>query len=89
MANHKSALKRIKQNEKRRVRNASVKTSVKSSIKKVREAITNTDATAAKSSLGEAVAKLDGAVTKGVLHRNNASRKVSRLTIAVNALESK
>ncbi len=89
MANHKSAIKRHKQNEKRRIRNASVKTSVKSSIKKVREAITNSDATEAKSSLATAVSKLDGAVTKGVLHRNNASRKVSRLTTAVNALESK
>lgn len=89
MANHKSAIKRHKQTEKRRVRNASVKTTVKSSIKKVREAITNSDAAEAKSSLVTAISRLDGAVSKGVLHKNNASRKVSRLTTAVNALESK
>jgi small subunit ribosomal protein S20 len=89
LANHKSAIKRHKQTEKRRVRNASVKTTVKSSIKKVREAITNSDAAEAKSSLVTAISRLDGAVSKGVLHKNNASRKVSRLTTAVNALESK
>lgn len=89
MANHKSAIKRHKQTEKRRVRNASVKTSIKSSIKKVREAITNSDAPEAKSSLATAISRLDGAVSKGVLHKNNASRKVSRLTTAVNALGSK
>ena len=86
MANHKSAIKRHKQTEKRRIRNASVKTSVKSSIKKVREAITNSDAAEAKSSLVAAVSKLDGAVTKGVLHRNTASRQVSRLSKRANSV---
>lgn len=89
MANHKSAIKRHKQNEKRRIRNASVKTTVKNSIKKVREAITDSNAAEAKSSLLTAISRLDGAVSKGVFHKNNASRKVSRLTTAVNALESK
>ncbi len=87
MANHKSALKRHRQSEKRRMRNASVKTNLKSAVKKVTESMAAADAEAAKKSLEKAVSLLDSAVTKGVLHRNNASRKVSRLTKAVNAVK--
>jgi small subunit ribosomal protein S20 len=89
LANHKSAIKRHRQSEKRRARNASVKTEIKTAIKKVREATETGDAGTATESLSKAVRLLDRAVTKGVLHRNNASRKISNLTTAVNTAASK
>ena len=89
MANHKSAIKRHKQSEKRRLRNAAVKTAIKSQVKKVRSALDSGDAGEADNQLKRAVTLLDRAVTKGVLHRNNASRRISRLTTAVNASKSK
>ena len=84
MANHASAIKRHKQSEKRRLRNATVKSSLKTSVKKVTEAVTAGKADEAKTNLLKAVSELDRAVTKGVLHRNNASRKISRLTKQLN-----
>lgn len=85
MANHKSAIKRLKQNEKRRERNTAVKTNIKSAVKKVRAAAKSGEADTAKKNLDAATRLLDKAVTKGVLHRNNASRKISRLSKLVNA----
>ena len=85
MANHKSALKRHRQSEKRRLRNASVKSSIKTQIKKVRAATAGGEAETAAEELKKAISLLDRAVTKGVLHRNNASRRISRLTVAANA----
>lgn len=84
MANHASAIKRHKQSEKRRLRNATVKSSLKTAVKKVKEAATAGNADEAKTNLQKAVSELDRAVTKGVLHRNNASRKISRLTKQLN-----
>lgn len=85
MANHKSALKRVKQNEHRRLRNKIAKTRIKSVVKDV-----NTQADAAEQ---EAVAKqlrtaqsvIDKGSKKGAIHRNTASRKISRLTRRVNS----
>lgn len=88
MANHKSAIKRIRQNEKRRVRNQDVKTRIKSQVKRVRSAIEGGDASAAEENLKEAARLLEKAVSKGVLHKNNASRRVSRLTLAVNSAKA-
>ncbi|MBI1911808.1 MAG: 30S ribosomal protein S20 [Deltaproteobacteria bacterium] len=85
MANHKSAIKRHKQSEKRRLRNASTKSTLRSAIKKVTEATAAGKADEATATLKEAVTLLDRAVSKGVLHRNNASRKISRLTVKVSA----
>ncbi|MDP2689910.1 MAG: 30S ribosomal protein S20 [Deltaproteobacteria bacterium] len=87
MANHKSAIKRHKQSEKRKARNASIKSNLKSAIKKVTEAMGTGKAEEARTVLKGAASLLDAAVTRGVLHRNNASRKVSRLTKAVNAVK--
>lgn len=84
MANHASAIKRHKQSEKRRLRNATVKSSLKTAVKKVTEAQAAGKADEAKTNLQKAVSELDRAVTKGVLHRNNASRKISRLTKKLN-----
>lgn len=89
MANHKSAVKRHKQSEQRRQRNITVKSTLRTAVKKVKDAVGGGNAEEAKTSLKKAVVLMDKAVTKNVLHRNNASRKISRLTASVNKLQSK
>jgi small subunit ribosomal protein S20 len=86
LAHHKSALKRIKQNEKKNARNKHVRSTLRTFIKRVREAVEGKDATAAKDALTAAIPVIDGAASKGVIHRSNASRNVSRLTRLVNTL---
>ena len=87
MANHKSAIKRARQSEDRRVRNRSRKTRMKCAIKKLEEAITSKSLDAAKEVLKEAVSVIAKTASKGVIHRNTASRKISRLSHRVNALQ--
>jgi small subunit ribosomal protein S20 len=86
LANHKSAIKRIKQNQKRNERNTHVKSTLKTYIKRVREAAAAKDAGAAREALIAAIPVVDGAATKGVIHRATASRNVSRLTKLVNSI---
>ncbi len=86
MAQHKSALKRIKQNKKRADRNRHVRSTLRTFIKRVREAVAAKDDTLAKESLAAAIPVIDTAASKGVIHRNKASRDVSRLTKLVNTL---
>jgi len=86
VANHKSALKRIKTNEKRRIRNRAVLTRVKNVTKAVRAAAENNDADAAQTALAAAVATIDKAASKGVIPQRRASRKIGRLTRLVNSL---
>ncbi|MBS5521223.1 MAG: 30S ribosomal protein S20 [Clostridiales bacterium] len=86
MANIKSAKKRILVNQTKAARNKSIKSSVKTAIKKVDAAIAAKDAAAAKEALLAATSTIDKAVTKGVYHKNTASRKISRLNLAVNKL---
>ena len=88
MANHKSALKRARQNEVRRVRNKGYKTRVKKAIREVRTAIDGNSAEQARESLVKAVSIIQKTASKGVVHGNNASRKISRLTRQVNQLTS-
>ncbi len=88
MANHPSALKRHRQSEKRRLRNQAIRSRVRNLVRAVRQAIATKDATAASTTLASATRALDKAVTKGVLHRNNAARKVARLSRAVGALRA-
>lgn len=88
MAHHKDALKKIKQSEKRRLRNKAIRTRYRAELKRVREAIAAKDAAAADKALQDAVRALDSAVTKNVLHRKFASRHKSRLSRAVNQLKS-
>ena len=83
MANTRSAEKRSKQTEKRRLRNIQVRTRVKSAVKRVRELLAQGDAAGAKAALVAASQALDRAASKGVLHRNAASRRVSRVAHAV------
>ncbi|MDW2799356.1 30S ribosomal protein S20 [Clostridium boliviensis] len=86
MANIKSAKKRILVNETKAARNKAIRSKVKTSIKKVESAITAGDKAAAQASLVNAITEIDKAATKGVYHKNNASRKVSRISKAVNAM---
>lgn len=86
MANIKSAKKRILVNETKAIRNKAIRSKVKTSIKKVDAAIAAGDKAAAQTSLVNAIRELDKATTKGVYHKNTTSRKVSRLTKAVNAI---
>ncbi|VXB24005.1 30S ribosomal protein S20 [Nocardioides sp. AX2bis] len=78
MANIKSQIKRIKQNEKRHQRNKAVKSDLKTAIRKFREAADSGDSTAA--TLGQAATrKLDKAVSKGVIHKNQAANRKSAI----------
>ena len=86
MANHKSALKRVKQSELRRQRNRSRKTQMKNAIKKLEEAMVSKNPETAAERLKEAIAVIDRTASNGVIHKNKASRKISRLTVKVNAL---
>ncbi len=86
MANHPSALKRARQNEKRRIRNRAMRTRVRGLIKKVRQAIAEGDPERAQAALAQAVPVIDKAAGKGVLHRRNAARKISRLSRQVHSL---
>jgi len=88
MANIKSAKKRAKQNEKRRLINLSRKTGVKTATKKVFDALKGeTSVEETKKLLRDAEAKIARARGKGVLHRNTAARKISRLARAVSQAE--
>lgn len=86
MAHHKSAIKRIKQTEKRNARNRHQKSTLKTYIKRIREAVENKDKEAALAALQTAIPVIDKTATKGVIHKTNASRNVSRLTRLVNTL---
>ncbi|HAN90465.1 MAG: 30S ribosomal protein S20 [Nitrospira sp.] len=83
---HKSTIRRARQSEKRRLRNRSTISSVRSILRKVQDAITAKKPDEAKATLREATSALSKAVTKGVLKPNTASRRVSRLTVRVNAI---
>jgi small subunit ribosomal protein S20 len=84
MANHKQAAKRNRQRIKRRVRNLTHLSSMRTYVKRVRKALDEKDLDAAKEALPVAIRAIDRAATKGVLHRNTASRYVSRLVVAVS-----
>jgi small subunit ribosomal protein S20 len=88
LANTKSAKKRIIQNEKRRVRNRVFRGRARTFVKKARLAIDNGDLDAARNATLQAVSALDKAAEKGVLHRNNASRRKSRLMKQLAILEN-
>lgn len=86
MANIKSAKKRILVSRKNADRNKAIRSRVKTYTKKVDAAIAAGDAEAAKACLVQAISEIDKATSKGVYHKNTASRKVSRLSKAVNTL---
>lgn len=86
MPNIKSAIKRVKQNEKKRAHNATQKSALRTAIKSFETAVLNNDVDQAKIALLNATKKLDKAVSKGLIHKNTAARKKSRLTKKFNEL---
>ncbi|WP_312181564.1 30S ribosomal protein S20 [Arthrobacter sp.] len=86
MANIKSQKKRNLTNEKARQRNNSVKSELKTLIRNVDTAVTSADKDAAQAALQAATRKLDKAVSKGVIHKNNAANRKSAISKKVNAL---
>ena len=86
MANIKSAKKRILVTEITTARNKSIRSEVKTAIKKVEAAVVAKDKEAANAALSTAISTIESACTKGVYHKNNAARKVSRITKLVNTL---
>jgi len=87
LANHKSALKRARQNEIRRLRNRNVKTRVKNIVKQVRTAADEQSETAA-SDLNAAKSVIAKAAKKGVIHKRTAARKISRLSKLINSINA-
>ena len=86
MANIKSAKKRVITSQVRAERNKAIKSRVKTCIKKVEAAVANNDKEAANEALIVAISEINKATSKGLYHKNNAARKVSRLTKAVNSI---
>ncbi len=89
MPNHKSAEKRVRQNEKRREINRSNRGRLRTGIKKLRAALASGDQSVVGALLPETVSLIDKAVQKGTLHRNAAARYKSRLTLRVNEAAQK
>jgi small subunit ribosomal protein S20 len=88
MPNHKSAEKRVRQNERRRVVNRSNRSRLRTAVKELRNALDKSGKNAAEL-LPKTVSEIDKAVQKGVLHRNAAARQKSRLTARVNQAAAK
>ncbi|MGV8025203.1 MAG: 30S ribosomal protein S20 [Anaerolineaceae bacterium] len=87
MANIQSAIKRNKQNEKRRQKNRIFRGEARTYVKKARIAIESADKDEAKAKVLDAVKALDKAASKGIIHKNNAARRKSRLMKQLVALE--
>ncbi|MDH3360141.1 MAG: 30S ribosomal protein S20 [Desulfobulbaceae bacterium] len=85
MANHKSAMKRNRQNQIHRERNRANRTRIRNAVKAVDAAISENATDKAKEALLAAIPVISRAAMKGAVHKKNASRKVSRLTKRVNA----
>lgn len=88
MPNIKSAIKRVRIAESRTLRNAAAKSALRTAIKKFEIALTQGDLAQAQDLLRQATRSLDKAVTKGIIHRNTADRKKSRLTQRLNKLSA-
>ena len=86
MANHKSAEKRARQSEKRRMRNASARSRVKTAVKSTLTSIEGNDAEKSREVLFNTTKVIAKASAKGIFHKKTAARKISRLTKKVNAL---
>ncbi|RMH60471.1 MAG: 30S ribosomal protein S20 [Zetaproteobacteria bacterium] len=86
MANHASALKRARQNAKKRLANRSQRTAMRTAIKKVHQAVEAGDRDAAMAALRHAQSLIDRAGRKNLIHRNQAARRVSRLNARIKAM---
>ena len=85
---HKSAVKRHRQNVKRAAHNHVVRTRVRHAVRELRETIAGKEAAKAETELKAVMKTIDQAVTKGVLHRNSAARRIARLSQQVAALKA-
>ena len=88
MANHKSAIKRMRQTDRKNEVNSRNRSTLRTQIKKLRTAVDSGDAATAKNILTETVSVIDKSVQKGVLHKNAAARHKSRLTTTVGKLSA-
>jgi small subunit ribosomal protein S20 len=88
LANHKSALKRARQSEIRRLRNKGYKTRVKNIVKEVQKAADANVPEEAQAAFIKAVSTIQKTASKGVIHKNTAARKVSRLARRINQIEA-
>lgn len=88
MANTKSAIKRARQTAERTARNKSIKSAVRTYVRKARAAVAAPDAAASEQSVRDAVSQLSRAATKGTIHKRNASRRIGRLMKAANAAKA-
>jgi len=88
LATHASALKRARQSEKKRLRNASIKSALKTQAKKVLQAVESKNTEEARKALSAAIPALQKAAGKGVIPKKTASRKISHLTKKVNSLSA-
>jgi small subunit ribosomal protein S20 len=86
LATHKSALKRHRQNQKRRLRNKIIRSQLKTSVKSYVTAIESKDKAAAQEAAKAAISTISKTASKGVIHKKTASRKISRLARKVNTL---
>lgn len=86
MAIHKSAIKRMRQNKKRMIRNRHIKSTMKTHIKDFLLSLEKKDPDDSRVKLKEAVIHIDKAASKGAIHKKNASRKISRLTKKLNSI---
>lgn len=86
MANHKSAIKRVRQTERKNEVNSNNRARLRTELKRLRAVIAQGNATEAKAMLPQTVSLIDKSIQKGVLHQNAAARYKSRLTASVNKL---
>ena len=86
MANHKDAIKRARQSDERRLRNRAYRTRLRTHVKQLRAAIDAGDAETARAMLPETVGIIQHVAQKGIIHKRNAARRVSRLAQAVNKI---
>ena len=88
MATHKSAIKRNRQNQQRRLRNKTIRSKMKTSIKSLLSAVEKRDKSEAEEKLKLATSIISKTASKGVIHKNAAARKIARLTKKVNVLQA-
>lgn len=89
MANKRSSKKDLRRTAKRRERNQSVKSALKTYVKRVRQAVGEGDAAKTKTALTTVVSAMDKAVERGIIHKNQAARRKSRIAKAANAAQAK
>lgn len=89
MPNSASAKKRLRQSEDRRSRNRTVRSNIRSAVRKVREAVANGDVAASEDAFRVASKKLDQAASKNIYHDNKVARSKSRLSNAIKKLKTK